>query len=103
MKMAAILVMILTLAGRSWAQQAPPSSPLTMPPVRVESERVPDERNVSPERAREEIERTAGGVGFVDQPTIEETRAANLKDAIEWMPGVMVRPRFGAADESQLS
>jgi iron complex outermembrane recepter protein len=92
----------LALATPAWAQQTP-SGPPTMPPVRVEGERVPDERTVSPERAREEIERTPGGVGFVGQPAIEETRAANLKDAIEWVPGVMVRPRFGAADESQLS
>jgi iron complex outermembrane recepter protein len=95
---------ILTLpASAVWAQPNPPSTPPTMPPVRVEGERVPDERTASPERAREEIERTPGGVGFVDQPAIEETRAANLKDAIEWVPGVMIRSRFGAADESQLS
>src|SRR4029434_7200907 len=40
---------------------------------------------------------------IVGQPAIEETRAANLKDAIECVPGVMIRSRFGAADESQLS
>jgi iron complex outermembrane receptor protein len=74
-----------------------------MPPVRVEGERVPDDRAMPPERAKEELERTPGGVGFVGQPAIEESRAANLKDAIEWVPGVMIRPRFGAADESQLS
>ena len=95
---------ILTLtASAVWAQPNPPSTPPTMPPVRVEGERVPDERTASPERAREELERTPGGVGFVDQPAIEETRAANLKDAIEWVSGVMIRSRFGAADESQLS
>ena len=44
-----------------------------------------------------------GGVGIVTQEQIEETRAANLKDALDLVPGVMVRPRFGAADESQLS
>ena len=99
-----IVTVILVLAAPSaWAQPAPPSTPPTMPPVRVEGERVPDERTASPERAREEIERTPGGVGFVGQTAIEETRAANLKDAIEWVPGVMIRSRFGAADESQLS
>src|SRR4030095_5965771 len=56
-----------------------------------------------PEQAREEIERTPGGVGIVTQEQIEETRAANLKDALEWVPGVMIRRPFGAADESQLS
>jgi iron complex outermembrane recepter protein len=103
MKKLVTLAMILALTTPAWAQQAPPSSPPTMPPVRVEGERVPDERTESPERAREELERTPGGVGFVGQTAIEETRAANLKDAIEWVPGVMIRSRFGAADESQLS
>jgi hypothetical protein len=70
MKTLVTLAMILTLAGPVCAQQAPPSSPPTMPPVRVEGERVPDERTESPERAREELERTPGGVGFVGQPAI---------------------------------
>src|SRR5678815_60624 len=99
----ATVVMCLALASSAWAQAIPPSTPPTMPAVRVEGERVPDDRLMSPERAREEIERTPGGVGVVGQSTIEESRAANLKDAIEWVPGVMIRPRFGAADESQLS
>ena len=93
----------LAVSSSAWAQTGPPAPPPTMPPVRVEGERVPDERLMTPERAREEIERTPGGVGVVEQPAIEESRAANLKDAIEWVPGVMIRPRFGAADESQLS
>jgi iron complex outermembrane receptor protein len=103
MRSMTVVVAVLALAAPCWAQPAPPSTPPTMPPVRVEGERVPDERTVTPERAREELERTPGGVGFVGQPAIEETRAANLKDAIEWVPGVMIRSRFGAADESQLS
>jgi iron complex outermembrane recepter protein len=102
MRIAITLTAVLALAGPAWAQTGP-STPPTMPPVRVEGERIPDERTAELERAKEELERTPGGVGFVGQPAIEETRAANLKDAIEWVPGVMVRPRFGAADESQLS
>jgi iron complex outermembrane receptor protein len=97
------LAAVLALAPPAWAQTTAPTTPPTMPPVRVEGERIPDDRTADPERAKEEIERTPGGVGVVGQPAIQETRAANLKDAIEWVPGVMVRPRFGAADESQLS
>ena len=103
MRIPLTLAALLALAPPAWAQTGESTSPPTMPPVRVEGERVPDDRTMPPERAKEEIERTPGGVGIVDQPAIEETRAANLKDAIEWVPGVMVRPRFGAADESQLS
>ena len=35
--------------------------------------------------------------------TIDESRAANLQDVLQYVPGVLIRPRFGAADESQLS
>src|SRR4029450_4111149 len=99
----ATVVMCLALASSAWAQAIPPPPPPATPAVRGEGERVPDDRLMSPERAREEIERTPGGVGVVGQSTIEESCAANLKDAIEWVPGVMIRPRFGPADESQLS
>jgi outer membrane receptor protein involved in Fe transport len=44
--------------------------------------------------AREEIECEPGSVDIIPQQRIEESRAANLKG---------VRPRFGAAHESQLS
>jgi iron complex outermembrane receptor protein len=97
------VVVALALASPAWAQPGSPTSPPTLPPVRVEDTRVPDERTATPDQAREEIERTPGGVGIVTREQIEETRAANLKDALEWVPGVMIRPRFGAADESQLS
>src|SRR4029450_1380310 len=99
----ATVVMWLALASSAWAQAIPPSTPPTMPAVRVEGERVPDDRLMSPERAREEIEGTPGGVGVGGQSTMEGARGATLKAAIEWVPGVMIRPRFGAADESQLS
>ena len=69
----------LAVSSSAWAQTGPPAPPPTMPPVRVEGERVPGERLMTPERAREEIERTPGGVGVVEQPAIEESRAANLK------------------------
>ena len=43
-----------------------------------------------------------GGTAVVDQATIDRTRAANLKDVLDFVPGVWIRPRFGA-DESQIS
>ena len=45
----------------------------------------------------------AGGVALVSGEQIRATRAANLKDALQFTPGVYVQPRFGAADESQIS
>jgi hypothetical protein len=69
----------------------------------VESILLPAERTRTGEQAREEIERTPGGVEIVPKQTIDESRAANLKDALDFVPGVLIRPRFGAADESQFS
>ena len=40
---------------------------------------------------------------MVDGAEIRATRQANLKDVLQFVPGVYVQPRFGAADESQIS
>jgi len=47
--------------------------------------------------------RVPGGTSLVDSRTIRESRGANLQDVLDFVPGVLIRPRFGAADESQLS
>jgi iron complex outermembrane receptor protein len=44
-----------------------------------------------------------GSVAMVDAPQIRATRQANLKDVLQFVPGVYIQPRFGAADESQIS
>ncbi len=43
-----------------------------------------------------------GSVGYVSEATIEDSLAYNLKDALDYTPGVLAQPRFGA-DESQIS
>ncbi len=53
--------------------------------------------------ARQELERVPGGTTLIGSQEIRESRGANLQDVLDFVPGVMVRPRFGAADESQLS
>ena len=52
---------------------------------------------------REQLARVPGGVAMVEAPQIRTTRQANLKDVLQFVPGVYVQPRFGAADESQIS
>lgn len=52
---------------------------------------------------RERLERVPGGVSLVTSQEIRDTRQANLKDVLGFTPGVYVQPRFGAADESQIS
>ncbi|MGH7964774.1 MAG: TonB-dependent receptor family protein [Candidatus Binatia bacterium] len=75
----------------------------TLPPVIVEGAPITSERTRSEEEARQELERIPGGVALVGAEEIQQSRAANLKDVLDFVPGVLIRPRFGAADESQLS
>src|SRR4029450_851764 len=100
-------MLIVLLAVPALAQQpiAPPSpqTPPRLEPVVVEGTKVPADRTRTDQEANEELSRVPGGTAIVDQKTIEQTRGANLRDALDFVPGVMIRPRFGAADESQLS
>src|SRR5207245_632427 len=102
-----VSMLILLLAAPAMAQQptAPPSqqAPPRLEPVVVEGVRVPADRTRTDQEASEELSRVPGGTAVIDQTTIEQTRGANLKDVLDFVPGVMIRPRFGAADESQLS
>src|SRR6185503_18293989 len=52
---------------------------------------------------RERLNQIPGSVAIVDAPQIRATRQANLKDVLQFVPGVYIQPRFGAADESQIS
>lgn len=97
--LASTAVLVAAAAASAQSQSAPP----VLAPVVVESSTLPPERTRTEEQAREEIERTPGGVEIVPQKTIQESRGANLKDALDFVPGVLIRPRFGAADESQFS
>src|SRR5262249_27236365 len=96
-------IALCLLASPVIAQQRPAEPPPTLTPVVVETPRLAPERRQTEEQAREEIQRVPGGVDLIPQKQIEESRAANLKDVLDFTPGVMIRPRFGAADESQLS
>ena len=52
---------------------------------------------------REQLAKIPGAVAMVEPPEIRATRQANLKDVLQFVPGVYIQPRFGAADESQIS
>src|SRR5262245_42883564 len=105
----AIGVAIAMLAAVSLAQEppanAPPGpAPPTLPPVLVEGPRFFPERTATTEEAREEIRSTVpGGAEVVGETTIRESLGANLRNVLDFVPGVLVRPRFGLADESQFS
>ena len=93
------LVFGIMAAGPASAQA--PAMP-TLPPVVVEGSRVPPERTATEQEAREEIQRVPGAVNVIGEEQIRESRAANLKDVLDFTPGVLIRPRFGS-DESQIS
>ena len=76
---------VLAVAATAFAQ-APDSTP-KLAPVVVESSVLPSERTRTEEQAREDIDRTPGGVELVPQKTIEDSRAANLKDVLDFVPG----------------
>ena len=92
---------VFAVAAAAFAQARDTTPKLA--PVIVESSVLPSERTRTEGQAREDIDRTPGGAELVPQKTIEDSRAANLKDVLDFVPGVLIRPRFGAADESQLS
>ena len=52
---------------------------------------------------RRRIAEVPGSVALIEPAEIRSTRQANLKDVLQFTPGVFVQPRFGAADESQIS
>jgi len=54
------------------------------------------------ERAREEINRTPGGVTIVDTEEVREGRVSNFNDTLGLATGVFAQSRFGA-EESRLS
>lgn len=76
--------------------------PILLSPTVVEAHRLPDDRLQSDAQAERELDRTPGGVELVTEEEIRETRTSNLRDALEFVPGVLVRPRFGS-EEAQLS
>ena len=55
------------------------------------------------DQTREQMAEIPGGVSLVEAGEIRSTRQANLKDVLQFTPGVYVQPRFGAADEAQIS
>src|SRR5262245_6007506 len=97
-----IVATLLCLSTVSAQQPTTPLPPVIVKGVPLRSGAIPD-RLRTEEQARQEIELIPGGAEVVGSKEIEESRGANLKDALDFVPGVLARPRFGAADESQIS
>ena len=93
--------LLATLAS-SGVAAAEDARTFELDPLVVEEARLSDERTRSTAEAERELARIPGGVALVPEERIREARAANLEDVLEFVPGVLVRSRFGA-DESQIS
>lgn len=52
---------------------------------------------------RAQLARVPGSVDLIELEELERTRLSNFTDVLRFTPGVWIQPRFGAADESQLS
>lgn len=97
--LATALAVSLGMSG-SWAPVAQ-AQPQTLAPVLVTPERgvsltVPDT-----ETAKAAIEQTAGGVALVPQSVWRDTKAATVKDILDYTPGVFAQPKWG--EDSRLS
>lgn len=87
-------------------QQEPPApgQPIPeLPKVVVEAAPLTPDRTRTEQEAREELDQVPGNTGMVTEKEIDQSRAANLPDVLQFVPSVFVRSRFGAADESQIS
>src|SRR5262249_13761402 len=101
-----VFIGLLPLATPAHAQPATGSEPLpTLTPMVVPASPiiVPD-RTATTEEARQEIQRKVpGGAEAVGESRIKDSMEDNLRGVLDFVPGVLVRPRFGLADESQFS
>ncbi|MSR42798.1 MAG: TonB-dependent receptor [Pedosphaera sp.] len=92
---------LLGAASLGFAQNTQTNKPVTLPEVVVkgaaEAFTVP-----SPATAREQSRQTPGGVSVIEAKEYERGRVSNLKDMLDYAPGVFIQPRWGAED-SRLS
>jgi iron complex outermembrane receptor protein len=89
-------------AGLVEAQQ-PATTPKTLPEVVVTSTKDPSKTVPSLETRRQQIAATTpGGASVTSAEEYKTGRAATLKDALDFTPGVLVQSRFGA-EESRIA
>lgn len=85
--------MVAIVAHDVHAQQLP-----TLPPIQVTATPPGTLTVPSATEAREEIDRTPGGVEVVPAEQYRDTRATTLKDVLDYVPGVWVQSKYGQED-----
>ena len=96
------LAVQLTSSGKSHAQNAASTPETKLPEVVVTANADPSLTARSIETARQAVSQIPGGASVVDSEEYKRGRAANLRDALDFTPGVYIQPRFGA-EESRIS
>lgn len=93
------LCLTLVFSG-SWATlahaQTTTLAPVLVTPEHGKSLTVPDLHT-----AKTSIEQTAGGVALVPESSWRDTKAATIKDMLDYTPGVFAQPKWG--DDARLS
>jgi iron complex outermembrane receptor protein len=103
-----VLIALIAFLLIGYHSSGAAEKPIELPTVVVRE--APIAPTVTPDRlygeqeAREAIERVPGGVALVGPEEIKESLGTNLKDALDFVPGVFIQGRQGAtSEESQLS
>ncbi len=102
-----VAVSVCVLATTLWfslAHSEEQKGVVQLPTVTVESTPEAPERTRGESQARKELQRTPGGVALVGSQEIKESLGTALQSVLDFVPGVMIQPRFGyVADESRIS
>jgi iron complex outermembrane receptor protein len=97
-----VILTSLSFSGLAHGEEG--KEAVQLPPVVVTAPPQVPERLYTEEQAKEEIDRTPGGIALVGSQKIQESLGTALQDTLTAVPGVMIQPRFGyVADESRLS
>lgn len=93
----AAIASVVAISGAS-AQQIPTTQDtMKLPEIAVFGSRA------ELQELRQDLRLQPGSVSLIEPAALRATRQANLKDVLRMVPGVYVAPRFGAADEAQIS
>src|SRR5512139_3535897 len=92
-----VVLALLTLAIGEEAR-AEDTAQIVSPPVTVTATQPGSLTVPSAADAREQIDRTPGGVEIVPAEQYRDTKATTLKDVLEYVPGVWVQSKYGQED-----
>lgn len=97
------MALLIGLSGVAYADSDNKDLALTLPSISiVEKRKIGSITQPDIEEAREEINKTAGGVSIIDEEQFREGRVSNFNDTLGMATGVFAQSRFGA-EETRLS